>query len=187
MLCNILFNIINFFYLILFEHIVFNFAYYYFDSLIYKGDLYFWESEFAMIAISIVLFFSKIFMKREAKVVNSLVSQCLLFSSIYILYCTLWEQLTCNYYVLAFIIFSIAFIFFLAFIILSIAFIFLEYISFINKKFTRLFYLTLFSIDVCGFIMCQTIFPAKDIPESFKFKKVDTNLRKFIIKSKFKK
>ena len=174
MLCNILFNIINFFYLILFEHIVFNFAYYYFDSLIYKGDLYFWESEFAMIAISIVLFFSKIFVKREAKVVNSIVSQCLLFSFIYILYCTLWKQLTCNYYVLAFI-------------ILSIAFIFLEYISFINKKITRLFYLTLFSIDVCGFIMCQTIFPAKDIPESFKFKKVDTNLRKFIIKSKFKK
>ena len=174
MLCNILFNIINIFYLILFEHIVFNFAYYYFDSLIYKGDLYFWESEFTMIAISIVLFFSKIFVKREAKVVNSIASQCLLFSSIYILYCTLWEQLTCNYYVLAFIIFSIAFIF-------------LEYISFINKKFTRLFYLTLFSIDICGFIMCQTIFPAKDIPESFKFKKVDTNLRKFIIKSKFKK
>ena len=174
MLCNILFNIINIFYLILFEHIVFNFAYYYFDSLIYKGDLYFWESEFAMIAISIVLFFSKIFVKREAKVVNSIVSQCLLFSSIYILYYTLWKQLTCNYYVLAFI-------------ILSIAFIFLEYISFINKKITRLFYLTLFSIDVCGFIMCQTIFPAKDIPESFKFKKVDTNLRKFIIKSKFKK
>jgi len=174
MLCNILFNIINLFYLILFEHIVFNFAYYYFDSLIYKGDLYFWGSEFAMIAISIVLFFSKIFVKREVKVVNSLVSQCLLFSSIYILYCTLWKQLTCNYYVLAFI-------------ILSIAFIFLEYISFINKKITRLFYLTLFSIDVCGFIMCQTIFPAKDIPESFKFKKVDTNLRKFIIKSKFKK
>lgn len=174
MLCNILFNIINLFYLILFEHIVFNFAYYYFDSLIYKGDLYFWESEFAMIAISIVLFFSKIFVKREAKVVNSIVSQCLLFSFIYILYCTLWKQLTCNYYVLAFI-------------ILSIAFIFLEYISFINKKITRLFYLTLFSIDVCGFIMCQTIFPAKDIPESFKFKKVDTNLRKFIIKSKFKK
>ena len=174
MLCNIFFNIINLFYLILFEHIVFNFAYYYFDSLIYKGDLYFWGSEFAMIAISIVLFFSKIFVKREVKVVNSLVSQCLLFSSIYILYCTLWEQLTYNYYVLAFI-------------ILSIAFIFLEYISFINKKFTRLFYLTLFSIDVCGFIMCQTIFPAKDIPESFKFKKVDTNLRKFIIKSKFKK
>lgn len=174
MLCNILFNIINFFYLILFEHIVFNFAYYYFDSLIYKGDLYFWESEFAMIVISIVLFFSKIFVKREAKVVNSLVSQCLLFSFLYILYCTLWEQLTYNYYVLAFI-------------ILSIAFIVLEYISFINKKFTRLFYLTLFSIDVCGFIMCQTIFPAKDIPESFKFKKVDTNLRKFIIKSKFKK
>ena len=174
MLCNILFNIINFFYLILFEHIVFNFAYYYFDSLIYKGDLYFWESEFAMIVISIVLFFSKIFVKREAKVVNSIASQCLLFSSIYILYCTLWKQLTCNYYVLAFI-------------ILSIAFIFLEYISFINKKITRLFYLTLFSIDVCGFIMCQTIFPAKDIPESFKFKKVDTNLRKFIIKSKFKK
>ena len=113
-------------------------------------------------------------MKREVKVVNSLVSQCLLFSSIYILYCTLWEQLTYNYYVLAFI-------------ILSIAFIFLEYISFINKKFTRLFYLTLFSIDICGFIMCQTIFPAKDIPESFKFRKVDTNLRKFIIKSKFKK
>ena len=54
MLCNILFNIINLFYLILFEHIVFNFAYYYFDSLIYKGDLYFWESEFTMIAISIV-------------------------------------------------------------------------------------------------------------------------------------
>ena len=174
MLCNILFNIINIFYLILFEHIVFNFAYYYFDSLIYKGDLYFWESEFAMIVISIVLFFSKIFVKREAKVVNSIASQCLLFSSIYILYYTLWEQLTCNYYVLAFIIFSIAFIF-------------LEYISFINKKFTRLFYLTLFSIDICGFIMCQTIFPAKDIPESFKFKKVDTNLRKFIIKSKFKK
>ena len=174
MLCNILFNIINLFYLILFEHIVFNFAYYYFDSLIYKGDLYFWESEFAMIVISIVLFFSKIFVKREAKVVNSIASQCLLFSSIYILYCTLWKQLTCNYYVLAFI-------------ILSIAFIFLEYISFINKKITRLFYLTLFSIDVCGFIMCQTIFPAKDIPESFKFKKVDTNLRKFIIKSKFKK
>ena len=174
MLCNIFFNIINLFYLILFEHIVFNFAYYYFDSLIYKGDLYFWESEFAMIVISIVLFFSKIFVKREAKVVNSIASQCLLFSSIYILYCTLWEQLTCNYYVLAFI-------------ILSIAFIFLEYISFINKKFTRLFYLTLFSIDICGFIMCQTIFPAKDIPESFKFKKVDTNLRKFIIKSKFKK
>ena len=174
MLCNIFFNIINLFYLILFEHIVFNFAYYYFDSLIYKGDLYFWESEFTMIAISIVLFFSKIFVKREAKVVNSIASQCLLFSSIYILYCTLWEQLTCNYYVLAFIIFSIAFIF-------------LEYISFINKKFTRLFYLTLFSIDICGFIMCQTIFPAKDIPESFKFKKVDTNLRKFIIKSKFKK
>ena len=174
MLCNIFFNIINLFYLILFEHIVFNFAYYYFDSLIYKGDLYFWESEFAMIVISIVLFFSKIFVKREAKVVNSIASQCLLFSSIYILYCTLWEQLTCNYYVLAFIIFSIAFIF-------------LEYISFINKKFTRLFYFTLFSIDVCGFIMCQTIFPAKDIPESFKFKKVDTNLRKFIIKSKFKK
>ena len=174
MLCNILFNIINLFYLILFEHIVFNFAYYYFDSLIYKGDLYFWESEFAMIVISIVLFFSKIFVKREAKVVNSLVSQCLLFSSIYILYYTLWKQLTCNYYVLAFI-------------ILSIAFIFLEYISFINKKITRLFYLTLFSIDVCGFIMCQTIFPAKDIPESFKFRKVDTNLRKFIIKSKFKK
>ena len=174
MLCNILFNIINIFYLILFEHIVFNFAYYYFDSLIYKGDLYFWESEFAMIVISIVLFFSKIFVKREAKVVNSIASQCLLFSSIYILYCTLWKQLTCNYYVLAFI-------------ILSIAFIFLEYISFINKKITRLFYLTLFSIDVCGFIMCQTIFPAKDIPESFKFKKVDTNLRKFIIKSKFKK
>ena len=174
MLCNILFNIINLFYLILFEHIVFNFAYYYFDSLIYKGDLYFWESEFAMITISIVLFLSKIFMKREAKVVNSIVSQCLLFSSIYILYYTLWEQLTCNYYVLAFI-------------ILSIAFIFLEYISFINKKITRLFYLTLFSIDVCGFIMCQTVFPAKDIPESFKFKKVDTNLRKFIIKSKFKK
>ena len=174
MLCNIHFNIINLFYLILFEHIVFNFAYYYFDSLIYKGDLYFWGSEFAMIAISIVLFFSKIFVKREAKVVNSLVSQCLLFSSIYILYCTLWEQLTYNYYVLAFI-------------ILSIAFIFLEYISFINKKFTSLFYLTLFSIDICGFIMCQTIFPAKDIPESFKFRKVDTNLRKFIIKSKFKK
>ena len=174
MLCNILFNIINLFYLILFEHIVFNFAYYYFDSLIYKGDLYFWGSEFAMIVISIVLFFSKIFVKREAKVVNSIASQCLLFSSIYILYCTLWKQLTCNYYVLAFI-------------ILSIAFIFLEYISFINKKITRLFYLTLFSIDVCGFIMCQTIFPAKDIPESFKFKKVDTNLRKFIIKSKFKK
>lgn len=174
MLCNILFNIINIFYLILFEHIVFNFAYYYFDSLIYKGDLYFWESEFAIIVISIILFFSKIFVKREAKVVNSIVSQCLLFSSIYILYYTLWKQLTCNYYVLAFI-------------ILSIAFIFLEYISFINKKITRLFYLTLFSIDVCGFIMCQTIFPAKDIPESFKFKKVDTNLRKFIIKSKFKK
>ena len=174
MLCNILFNIINFFYLILFEHIVFNFAYYYFDSLIYKGDLYFWESEFTMIAISIVLFFSKIFVKREANVVNSITSQCLLFSFLYILYCTLWEQLTYNYYVLAFI-------------ILSIVFIFLEYISFINKKFTRLFYLTLFSIDVCGFIMCQTIFPAKDIPESFKFRKVDTNLRKFIIKSKFKK
>ena len=174
MLCNILFNIINFFYLILFEHIVFNFAYYYFDSLIYKGDLYFWESEFTMIAISIVLFFSKIFVKREAKVVNSITSQCLLFSFLYILYCTLCEQLTYNYYVLAFI-------------ILSIVFIFLEYISFINKKFTRLFYLTLFSIDICGFIMCQTIFPAKDIPESFKFKKVDTNLRKFIIKSKFKK
>ena len=174
MLCNILFNIINLFYLILFEHIVFNFAYYYFDSLIYKGDLYFWESEFTMVAISIVLFFSKIFVKREAKVVNSITSQCLLFSFLYILYCTLWEQLTYNYYVLAFI-------------ILSIAFIALEYISFINKKFTKLFYLTLFSIDVCGFIMCQTIFPAKDIPESFKFKKVDTNLRKFIIKSKFKK
>ena len=159
MLCNILFNIINFFYLILFEHIVFNFAYYYFDSLIYKGDLYFWESEFTMIAISIVLFFSKIFVKREAKVVNSITSQCLLFSFLYILYCTLWEQLTYNYYVLAFI-------------ILSIAFIFLEYISFINKKFTRLFYLTLFSIDVCGFIMCQTIFPAKDIPESFRYSRV---------------
>ena len=174
MLCNILFNVINLFYLILFEHIIFNFAYYYFDSLIYKGDLYFWESEFAMIGISIVLFFSKIFVKKKVKVINSLVSKCLLFSFIYFLYCVLWKQLTYNYYVLIFIIFSIIIIF-------------LEYILFINKKFTRLFYLTLFSIDVCGFIMCQTIFPVKDIPESFKFNKVDTNLRKFIIKSKFKK
>lgn len=171
---NIFLNIINVFYLLLFEHIILNFAYYYFDSLIYKGDLHFWESEFTMIALSIILFFFKIFVKRKSKIINCIGFQCLFLSFYYILYCLLCKQFVCNY--------SVCF-----FIILSIAFITLEYILFINKNFKSLFFITLLSLDVYGFIMCQTIFPVKDIPESFKFKKVDTNLRKFIIKSKFKK
>ena len=86
---NIFLNTINVFYLLLFEHIVLNFTYYYFDFLIYKGDLLFWESEFTMIALSIILFFSKIFVKRDSKVINYITLQCLLMSFFYILYCTL--------------------------------------------------------------------------------------------------
>ena len=171
---NIFLNTINVLYLLLFEHIVLNFTYYYFDSLIYKGDLLFWESEFTMIALSIILFFSKIFVKRDSKVINYITLQCLLMSFFYILYCTLWKQFAVNYSVLLFI-------------ILSIFLISLEYVLFINKNFKKLFYITLFSLDICGFTMCQIIFPAKDIPESFKFREVDANLRKFIVKSKFKK
>jgi hypothetical protein len=159
---------------VLFEHIVLDFLYYIFNCKICKGDIYFWEREAAIIIISIILLLSK---KYKDKIkTDDMYDEIFFFlffiRTIYYLYITLFNNFIDTF----------AFIF----ILLTYIVMLIEYIFLVNKNLDTYFYLSIFFINISGLLMCQKILPMKEIPDTFKYRKVDPNVRKFVLKSRFK-